>query len=73
MTLTPELHVLALVAVATVLMWIPYMLARTLTRGILRTFADPADPASPPDPAWADRPGARMPMRWRTWPSSRRS
>jgi len=55
MTLTPELHILALVATATVLMWIPYMLARILTRGAGRTLADPADPASAPDPAWAGR------------------
>jgi uncharacterized MAPEG superfamily protein len=51
---TPELHVLALVATVTVLMWIPYMAARILTRGAARTLANP-DPAFPPDPAWADR------------------
>lgn len=55
MNLTPELHVLALVATATLLMWIPYMAARMLTRGIVRTFGDPADPTFPPDPAWAER------------------
>jgi uncharacterized MAPEG superfamily protein len=55
MKLTPELHVLALVATATVLMWIPYIFARILTRGPMQTLADPADPAFPPDPAWADR------------------
>lgn len=54
MKITPELYVLALVAIATVLMWIPYMLARILTRGLGRTLANP-DPAFPPDPGWAER------------------
>jgi uncharacterized MAPEG superfamily protein len=54
MKLTPELYVLALVATVTVLMWIPYMAARILTRGPARTLANP-DPAFLPDPAWADR------------------
>src|SRR5215469_13938626 len=52
---TPELDYLALVAIATVLMWIPYMLARILTRGLARSLANPGDPSFPPDPAWADR------------------
>jgi len=55
MKLTTELYYLALVAVTTVLMWVPYMAARILTRGPVRTLADPADPAFPPDPAWAER------------------
>lgn len=55
MKLTPELNILALVTVATMLMWIPYMLARIVTRGPARTLADPADPTFPPDPAWAER------------------
>ena len=55
MKLTPELYYLALVATATVLMWIPYMGARILTRGPWRTFANPTDPGFPPDPAWAER------------------
>ena len=54
MKLTPELYVLTLVAVATVLMWIPYMSARVLTRGPARTLANP-DPSFPPDPTWAER------------------
>ncbi|MGF6775153.1 MAPEG family protein [Paraburkholderia sp. GAS334] len=54
MKLTPELHVLALIATATVLMWIPYMFARILTRGPAQTLANP-DPAFRPDPAWAER------------------
>ncbi|MFT4438440.1 MAPEG family protein [Caballeronia sp. 15715] len=55
MKLTPELYVLALIAAATALMWIPYMLARIVTRGVGPTLANPADPAFPPDPAWAER------------------
>lgn len=54
MKLTPEMHALALVAVATLLMWIPYMLARMGTRGVAKTLANP-DPAFPADPAWAQR------------------
>jgi uncharacterized MAPEG superfamily protein len=54
MKLTPELYTLALVATATVLMWVPYMLARILTRGPARTLANP-DPGFAPDPAWAER------------------
>ncbi|HEX4178257.1 MAG TPA: MAPEG family protein [Rhizomicrobium sp.] len=55
MKLTPELYYLALIAIATALMWIPYMGARILTRGPMRTFQDPADPSFPADPAWAQR------------------
>jgi uncharacterized MAPEG superfamily protein len=52
--ITPELHVLALIATVTALMWLPYMAARILTRGPWRTLANP-DPAFLPDPAWAER------------------
>jgi uncharacterized MAPEG superfamily protein len=55
MKLIPELYVLTLVATATVLMWVPYMASRILTRGPAWTLADPADPSAPPDPAWAQR------------------
>ena len=55
MKLTPELHTLTLIAVMTVLMWIPYMGARLLTRGVGRTLGNPADPSFPADPAWAER------------------
>ncbi|GGA29410.1 MAPEG family protein [Dyella nitratireducens] len=55
MKLTPELYFLALVATATVLMWIPYITARMFTRGAWQTLANPADPMYPPDPAWAER------------------
>ncbi len=52
--LTPELHVLAVVCVVTLLMWIPYITARLFTRGPMRTLANP-DPSFAPDPAWAER------------------
>jgi uncharacterized MAPEG superfamily protein len=52
---TQELHLLALVAVATVLMWIPYMAARILTRGLVRSLGNPTDPDLKPDPVWAER------------------
>ena len=52
---TPELYYQALVAIATVLMWIPYILARILTRGPMRAMGNLADPSAPPDPAWAQR------------------
>ncbi|NID16709.1 MAPEG family protein [Luteibacter yeojuensis] len=54
MKLTPELHVLVLVAIVTALMWLPYMLARIFTRGLVKTMANP-DPSFKPDPAWAER------------------
>jgi len=54
MKLTPELHILTLVAIATALMWLPYTGTRILTRGLARSLANP-DPAFPPDPAWAER------------------
>ncbi|MGF6771754.1 putative MAPEG superfamily protein [Paraburkholderia sp. GAS199] len=51
---TSELYYLTLVAMATILMWIPYTLARVLTRGLMATLGNP-DPTLPPDPAWAER------------------
>jgi len=54
MTLSPELHTLALVCAATALMWIPYMTARIVTRGAVKALANP-DPSFTPDPAWAER------------------
>jgi uncharacterized MAPEG superfamily protein len=52
---TPELYYLALAAVATLLMWIPYMLARIFSRGLMPTLGNPAAPDLPPDPVWAER------------------
>jgi uncharacterized MAPEG superfamily protein len=54
MKLTPELYSLALVAFATALMWIPYLLARIGIRGLLPVMGNP-DPSQAPDPAWVDR------------------
>ena len=54
MKLTPELHLLVLVATATVFMWLPYMLGRIATRGLARSLANP-DPSFQPDPTWAQR------------------
>lgn len=52
--LTPELHTLAVMCMVTVLMWIPYIAARIVTRGLMKTLANPA-PSFAPDPAWAER------------------
>jgi uncharacterized MAPEG superfamily protein len=52
---TPELYYLALISIATLFMWVPYMLARILTRGLVPTLGNPADPRFAPDPAWAER------------------
>jgi uncharacterized MAPEG superfamily protein len=54
MKFTPELYVLTLTASATLLMWIPYMAARIMTRGLLAALSNP-DPSYPRDPAWAER------------------
>lgn len=54
MKLSPELYFLALTAVATVLMWVPYILARIMTRGLFAAMGNPSV-NDPPDPAWADR------------------
>ena len=54
MKLTSELYFLTLTAAATVLMWVPYMLARIATRGVMPTFGNP-NPSLPADPTWAER------------------
>jgi len=54
MTFTSELYLLSLVCAATILMWLPYMAARILTRGMMMTLANP-DPSHRADPAWAER------------------
>jgi uncharacterized MAPEG superfamily protein len=54
MKLTPELDVLTLTAVATLLMWAPYIVARIATHGLGGAMANP-DPVARPDPAWAER------------------
>jgi uncharacterized MAPEG superfamily protein len=54
MMLTLELYFLTLVASATVLMWIPYTIARILTRGLMPALSNP-DPSYKTDPVWAGR------------------
>ncbi|HTI82070.1 MAG TPA: MAPEG family protein [Acetobacteraceae bacterium] len=54
MKLTPELYFLVLVAFATALMWIPYLIARIGVRGLMQAMGNP-DPLQAPEPAWADR------------------
>jgi uncharacterized MAPEG superfamily protein len=54
MKLTPELYFLTITALATILMWVPYTIARILTRGLMPTLSNP-DPSHKPDPAWAER------------------
>ncbi len=54
MRLTSELACLATAAVATALMWVPYVLARIATNGPLRAMRDPAS-FLPGDPSWAKR------------------
>jgi uncharacterized MAPEG superfamily protein len=54
MRLTSELYFLVLVASSTILMWIPYTLARIMTRGLMPALSNP-DPSLPPDPAWVER------------------
>jgi len=51
---TPELHALTFIATATALMWIPYTIARTMTQGMMKTFANP-EAGFPGDPPWAQR------------------
>jgi uncharacterized MAPEG superfamily protein len=51
---TPELYCLALISTATALMWVPYVLARMTTHGVLRAIGTPG-PGYPADPPWVDR------------------
>ncbi|MDG3439770.1 MAPEG family protein [Nitrospirillum amazonense] len=54
MQITSEIHLLLLVILATIMMWIPYTVARILTRGLIPALSYP-NPSYPPDPAWAER------------------
>jgi len=51
--MTTDLRMLALVAGFTLLLWIPYILARLMTYGMVPTLAYRAD--KEPLPAWAER------------------
>ena len=54
MKLTSELYYLTLICLMTAVMWMPYTIARIMTRGLRLALANP-DPSHPPDPAWAQR------------------
>jgi uncharacterized MAPEG superfamily protein len=49
-----ELFSLALISTATALMWVPYVLARMTTHGVLRAIGTPGT-GYPVDAPWADR------------------
>jgi uncharacterized MAPEG superfamily protein len=49
-----ELYSLALISTATALMWVPYVLARMTTHGVLRAISTPGA-GYPTDAPWADR------------------
>jgi uncharacterized MAPEG superfamily protein len=51
---TPELYALTLISTATALMWVPYVLARMTTHGVMRAIGTPG-PGYPADAPWADR------------------
>jgi len=51
--MSADLKILAWVAVLTALMWLPYILTRMLSSGIMRTLTYEAD--SDPLPVWAAR------------------
>lgn len=54
MKFTSELHSLTVVSTATALMWVPYVVARMTTHGVLRAIGAPG-PGYPSDAPWADR------------------
>src|SRR6516225_2818768 len=54
MKLAPELTWLAIIATATALMWVPYILESFVSRGILATMGNPS-PGDPPAADWAGR------------------
>jgi uncharacterized MAPEG superfamily protein len=49
-----ELYSLTLISTATALMWVPYVLARMMTHGVLRAIGTPGA-GYPTDAPWADR------------------
>jgi uncharacterized MAPEG superfamily protein len=51
---TSELYSLTVVSTATALMWVPYVLARMTTHGVMRAIGNPG-PGYPADPPWVDR------------------
>jgi uncharacterized MAPEG superfamily protein len=51
---TPELYALTVVSTATALMWVPYVVARMTTHGVMRAIGNPG-PDYPSDAPWIDR------------------
>jgi uncharacterized MAPEG superfamily protein len=51
---TSELYSLTIVSAATALMWVPYVVARMMTHGVMRAIGTPG-PEYPVDAPWADR------------------
>jgi uncharacterized MAPEG superfamily protein len=51
---TSELYCLTLISAATALMWVPYVMARMTTHGVMRAIGHPG-PGYPTDAPWADR------------------
>jgi uncharacterized MAPEG superfamily protein len=51
---SPELYSLTLISTATALMWVPYVLARMTTHGVMRAIGNPG-PGYPSDAPWVDR------------------
>jgi uncharacterized MAPEG superfamily protein len=51
---TSELYCLTLISTATALMWVPYVMARMTTHGVMRAIGHPG-PGYPTDAPWADR------------------
>ncbi|SEN32387.1 MAPEG family protein [Bradyrhizobium sp. OK095] len=54
MKYTPELYGLTVISAATALMWVPYVVARMTTHGVLRAIGTPG-PDYPADAPWVDR------------------
>ncbi len=54
MKYTPELYALTIVSGATALMWVPYVTARMVTHGVMRSIGVPGA-GYPVDAPWADR------------------
>jgi len=54
MKYTSELYSLAVISTATALMWVPYVLARMTTHGVMRAIGNPG-PGYPSDAPWVDR------------------
>jgi uncharacterized MAPEG superfamily protein len=51
---TSELYSLTLISTATALMWVPYVMSRMTTFGVMRAIGVPG-PDYPTDAPWADR------------------